>query len=996
MTLAFLGLALGPLIVMWVISPWQGFVVTRRTALAAQRRVVERVARYAGHFVERLETDLIVLGGQLEGLEADERRDALSELLGRHDYLADVVLADAQGQEQLRVVREGITITSDLRHLFDKAALLVLHNTGRPFCGPAVVENGESLLTVAVPLRDTKSGQIDRILATGVRLMDAWRIISETSRNEGDRIYLADARQRIVAHPSPSVVLTDTSLTLPMKDDFLTLPDGTRVLTAVEPVRLGGRPFTVVAERDSSRVFASFSKTLFLLFAVSAVIVGLAVVVGIVMVRRIVQPIQDLSAVAKAVEAGDLSRQAEVTSRDEIGELAEAFNRMTARLRETLEILEREVADRKSVTRELQHSCSVLSATLESTADGILVIDNEGRIAHFNQRFVDMWQVPEDLMATRDAGKVLEAVSGQLSFPEVYRDQVQILYEQPQGISLDTIDFKDGRVFEQYSQPHRIEGQTVGRLFSFRDITQAKRADRALRESEQRFRAIFESAHDGIFLKDLDHRYTHVNPGMERIFGIPAAELIGHTSDEFAQMHGGVDIRAVDDRVLAGEVVEAEDKRTVNGQKRTFHVVKAPMKDSTGQVIGLCGITRDVTARKKAEEALRESEHRYRLLAENVTDVIWTMDLDMRFTYISPSVTAMEGYTVEEAMARSLDDYMPPESLEQVQKTYAEEMAKENMPDADTTRSPVLELQQRRKDGSLMWVEINVTFLRDENGRVIGFLGVTRDITRRREAEEERKRLLHQLQQTDKLESLAVLAGGIAHDFNNLLMGILGYARFALEDLPPDSPLREGIVQIEKAGMRAAELANQMLAYSGKGLLAIEMVRLGELLEDIRTRLEGTVSENAVLKYDLADDLPYVQGDATQIRQIIIQLITNASEALDDGEGEIIIRTGLVEADRSYLAETYLDDELPAGEYVYVEVTDTGCGMDQEMRSKIFDPFFTTKFTGRGLGLAAVLGIVRAHRGAIRVESEVGRGTTFRILLPSTGARAPQEAPVLS
>ena len=244
------------------------------------------------------------------------------------------------------------------------------------------------------------------------------------------------------------------------------------------------------------------------------------------------------------------------------------------------------------------------------------------------------------------------------------------------------------------------------------------------------------------------------------------------------------------------------------------------------------------------------------------------------------------------------------------------------------------------------------------------------------------------MQHTQKLESLGVLAGGIAHDFNNLLMGILGNADLALDALSPLSPGRDNIMEIEKASKRAADLANQMLAYSGKGRFVIETIDLNRLVGEIAHLIEVAIPKKVSLQYRFADDLPVFSGDATQIRQVIMNLITNASESVGKKSGGISLVTGSAyfsQNDLNRMNELLqVSDEqpLPEGRYVYIEVSDTGCGMDPAALNRIFDPFYTTKFTGRGLGLSAVLGIVRGHKGALDIKTEKGKGSTFRVLFP--------------
>jgi two-component system, cell cycle sensor histidine kinase and response regulator CckA len=262
--------------------------------------------------------------------------------------------------------------------------------------------------------------------------------------------------------------------------------------------------------------------------------------------------------------------------------------------------------------------------------------------------------------------------------------------------------------------------------------------------------------------------------------------------------------------------------------------------------------------------------------------------------------------------------------------------------------------------------------------------GLVQDLTELRRAEENQRKLEQQVMQAQKLESLGVLAGGIAHDFNNLLTSILGNADLALSELSPMNPARTYLDDIETVTRRAADLCRQMLAYSGKGRFVVQPLSINDLVRDIAYLLTVSISKKVVVKYNFFPELPSVLADATQVRQIVMNLITNASEAIGELSGVVTLSTGVLDCDEAYFRGAVGDAEVhPEGQYVYLEVSDTGCGMDSDTLSRIFDPFFTTKFTGRGLGLAAVMGIVRGHKGALRVYSEKGSGTTFKVLLPS-------------
>jgi len=265
-------------------------------------------------------------------------------------------------------------------------------------------------------------------------------------------------------------------------------------------------------------------------------------------------------------------------------------------------------------------------------------------------------------------------------------------------------------------------------------------------------------------------------------------------------------------------------------------------------------------------------------------------------------------------------------------------------------------------------------------------LRVEEELQQRERDSVRRNELEAQIQHAQKLESLGVLAGGIAHDFNNLLVGILGNASLAMIELAPESPVRSTVRRIEVAAQQAADLTNQMLAYSGKGQFITEVFDLSALVEEMAHLLEVSISKKVVLKYDFADTLPPLEADVSQIRQVIMNLITNASDAVGQRSGVVTISTGLTEVTGEYLKKSDFFGDDSGGSYVFVEISDTGSGINEQVRSRMFDPFFSTKSQSRGLGLAAVLGIVRGHGGAIRVYSEEGKGTSIKVLLPCSDA----------
>ena len=294
-----------------------------------------------------------------------------------------------------------------------------------------------------------------------------------------------------------------------------------------------------------------------------------------------------------------------------------------------------------------------------------------------------------------------------------------------------------------------------------------------------------------------------------------------------------------------------------------------------------------------------------------------------------------------------------------------------------------LEFRILRESGEILWLFGNISPLKDPNGKVIGALLSAMDITHQKNSEAEQKKLDSHMREAQKLESLGVLAGGIAHDFNNLLGAILGNAELASMDIPRDCTAQRYLIEIVRTSERAADLCKQLLSYSGKAHATIGPIGLPELVKDMSKMLNVSIGKKSRLELKLDPAIPIIEGNKAQITQIVMNLIINASDALSGKEGTISASSGVMEASESWLAEFWPLDLIPSGRYVYFEVSDTGCGMDFATKARIFDPFFTTKASGRGLGLSAVVGIIRAHKGFITVDSELGRGTTFRVGFPA-------------
>ncbi len=513
------------------------------------------------------------------------------------------------------------------------------------------------------------------------------------------------------------------------------------------------------------------------------------------------------------------------------------------------------------------------------------------------------------------------------------------------------------------------------------DITDRKRAEQALQKSEERLIAAGKAAYDLIYEWNVVDDTLEWFGDIDGLLGFEHGEIsrdirawlnLIHPEDS-GQLENAVELH----RTLKEPIQYEYRVRHKDGTYRTWNDHGLPLLDDKDTPYKWVGVCTDITDRKRAEEALKKSEEQLRLLIENMGDMVSRHLADSTITYVSPSCESLLGYKPEDLINTRSGKFVHPDDVE-------ETMAVINNAASQHDEHYRLEHRLRHKDGKYIWVETVGRLVYGPDDNLCEIQCTARDINQRKQAEEEKLALERQVQQAQKLESLGVLAGGIAHDFNNLLVGVLGNADLALLDMSPESPARGRILDIEVAAKRAADLTKQMLAYSGKGKFIVNYIDLQSLIEETVHLLDVSISKKVVIRYDFAESVPPIEADATQIRQILMNLVVNASEAIGNKSGVVSIRTGAMDCDQAYLDETCLDNDLPEGTYSYLEVSDTGSGIDDDTVPKIFDPFFTTKFTGRGLGLAAVLGIVRGHKGAIKVYSEPGKGTTFKALFPAS------------
>ena len=619
-------------------------------------------------------------------------------------------------------------------------------------------------------------------------------------------------------------------------------------------------------------------------------------------------------------------------------------------------VLAHDITERKRAEDALRESVHKYRMLVEQATDVISITNPQGDYIEVNSKACEL------LGYTRE--ELLQMNMADLIPPEDLAAQPIHFAELRAGQTVLTerrLRRKDGSPVLVETSARMLEDGRIQAIV--RDITERKRVEAALRENVHKYRMLVEQAADVISIIDPEGNYIEVNS--------KACELLGYTRAELLRMNA-VDFIPPEDlaakpihfaELRAGQTVLTERRlRRKDGSLVLVETSARMLEDGRTQAI-----TRDITERKRVEAALRESEERLRLAVTAAQMDTWEWD-------ILADRTSSGGYRQVAPPAGTYESFVA--RVYPADREVIEQAVQRTVENGEPYN---VEFRTVRPDGSIRWLASQGQTLRGESGRAVRLIGVTQDITERKQAEEA-------LRQAQKMESLGVLAGGIAHDFNNLLVAMLGQASLALAQLPPESSARTHVEKVVKAAERAADLTRQMLAYSGRGQFEKRAVNLNKLIHENLHLFEVAVPKNVQLRSLPAEPLPTIEGDVGQLQQVIMNLIINAAEAIGERPGTVRVTTGVQEVSAADdQLWRYTGEPLAPGEHVVLEVSDDGSGMSVETLSKIFDPFFTTKFTGRGLGLAAVLGIVRGHRGGLSVDSEVGRGTTFRLLFPAGG-----------
>jgi len=506
-------------------------------------------------------------------------------------------------------------------------------------------------------------------------------------------------------------------------------------------------------------------------------------------------------------------------------------------------------------------------------------------------------------------------------------------------------------------------GRFAGSFAMLTDITERKAAELALKESEERFRTIFESAQETIFIKDRTLKYVLINPAMEQLFKRPVSELVGKDDVDLFDAESAKHTREVDVRVLAGETVEEDDSKVIHGDLRTFHVIKVPMRDQSGKITGLCGIARDITDRKRAED---ERIHLAKVM-EQIAEGIVICDKGGIVQYVNPAFEHMSGFGQDEMIGRHVSVFD-----RGFQDRYDLGATWNGAPRESLRTGRFTNL---RKDGSSYQVEATISPVRDKSNTVTNYISVQRDVTREIALEA-------QLRQAQKLEAIGTLSGGIAHDFNNVLSIIMGYLELAGLAAAENAKCSQHIKEALSACRRAKDLTRQILSISRDDDKTDRLhMDIRPTVKEVIKFFKASLPSTIEIHQKISGGEGTVLAHPTQIHQVVTNLCANAAHAMEETGG--ILEVSLTDVDFEPPAVLPHPDIQP-GPYVRLTVADTGHGMDSATLQRIFDPYFTTKEAGKGtgLGLAVVHGIVKNHDGVITVSSEVGKGSLFHVFFP--------------
>ncbi len=1000
----FMALAGVPLVLVGGTLAWRTVVVQKRQSVALEREVASYVAERIKSFLMGLEEKL-TLADRLEGLteaSPEKRLAVLRTLLDSKDKpFRSLILLDGRGMELAAVpvappaLPEAPLLATDWS---GRNEFLLPQISGRTYFGPVHFDGPtrEPGMFLAVPLKDPATGAVKGALVADCMLNGVWDFISTLRTEEGESVFVVDGEGRVAAHPDDGYVKAQTRFSVPEEDGFATGLSGAPVILASRRLDLDGRILDVVAERDVGDALVLAKETIFIILALFAAALLVGAGLAYLLVRHVVKPIRELALTARAVKNGDYSRRAEAATDDEIGELAHAFNSMTAKLTETMEGLEEKVAELTATQEKLRDSEEKYRLLAENSADVIWTVDENLRLAYCSPSIERLSGYRPEELRDRPLGVLLSPRSQQLAEEaharRVKEESVGALSMQARALELEHVR-KDGALVwvECVISPLRNEqGKLKGYMGVSRDIGKRRRAEEALRQSEERFRAIADYTYDWESWFGADGRLMWVNPAVKRVTGYSQDECLSMPDYPLPM------VLSEDREVVASYLRYAMEGGT--GSDREFSLVRRgggisyvamswqPIFDSTGASLGVRASIRDVTERKKAEKALRESETKYRMLHEQASEGIVLMDADARILDANPRALELLEYGAEEIRKIRYEDLLHPEEVE---------FAPVRLPSVLAGETVRIERLLRKKNGDYVSFDVSARLIGDNVVQLM-----LRDMTERKRIEEELRRSRDIAEEANRAKGDFVAR--VSHEIRNPLSGILGMTDLVMKTALADDQ-REYLGMIRDAAGSLLTIINDLLDFSKieAGKLDLRPVdfdiheTLSKIMKGFSVRAEAKGIE---LKMRIAANVPaFINGDPLRLTQVVRNFLDNAVKFTDAGGVSMDVKR----------------IERP-GEAVKLlfQIRDTGSGIAGEDLPKLFQSFSQVgqsnrkRRQGTGLGLSISKQLVEMMNGTVWVESKVGKGATFyftavfkpmdRTALPASGEKSDEAAKVFA
>jgi PAS domain S-box-containing protein len=634
----------------------------------------------------------------------------------------------------------------------------------------------------------------------------------------------------------------------------------------------------------------------------------------------------------------------------------------------------RDITERKGIEKALHYERDLLSRISDTSPAGITVVNRDGRITFANRRAEEVLGLTNGQITHRaynaPAWHITDGNGNPFPDEELPLRRV-IATARPVYDLRHAIEWPDGsRVLLSINAAPLFDdaGQVDGMVSSVEDITKRVRAEDALRENEKRFRGIVDSMADWIWEIDANGRYTYCSEKIESILGYSPAEIIGKTPFDLMVPDEAERVGEVFGKITAHKepIIDLENwNESKDGRRVCLMTNGVPVLDENGSLLGYIGVDRDITDRKRAEEALRESEEKLRTILEANPDPIVVYDKNGHPRYLNPEFTKLFGWSLNELKG----NFIPfvPEN----QREITSNKIKEIYEHGDTDR---IETKRLTKEGKAIDMLVSAAPIKGADEKPSGLVVCLTDISKTKELED-------QIRQAHKMEAIGTLAGGIAHEFNNILGIIIGNTELAIDDVPEWNPAKDCLKEIRKASLRAKDVVRQILSFARKTPATRKPIKISTIIKESMKLIRATIPTSIEIRQEILCDSEMILANPTEISQILINFCSNSIHAMEDKTGVLVARLETVTLnDRS--AAQY--EDLRAGKYVKLTVKDSGDGVDPEIMDRIFDPYFTTKEVdkGLGMGLAVVFGLVKKHDGAIKFTSEVGKGSTAAVLFP--------------